>query len=391
MLEDPFPLLKHLRADQPVALIPGRDAYLVTRREDVEYVVMNPELFSSQGRSPTQTYPNQRYETLPDLASTDPPDHTAMRAAHVKMFSPKRLAAMKPGIEAEANRLIDQIEGAGEIDLITKFAKPLPLWVMTQLLGLPGTMQSQLGEWADNWFTLFDANLHNPEGFNAEEELVASYVEFMNFCGDLVQERMANLGDDSLSVLLQSTKPDGTPFTIDQYANFARLLIVGSQTTETMLAHAVIDVLRLDEVPDLSDSRTARAYLDESMRLDGPTTYGPRICTTDVEVGGVAMSAGTRILLSWQSANRDAEFHHEPEQFDPERENLARHMSFGHGIHRCIGASLAYAEGEIALRVLFERLPHLRLSERNDFQHVTELTGIRKLRHLWVSDGSQDR
>jgi cytochrome P450 len=125
------------------------------------------------------------------------------------------------------------------------------------------------------------------------------------------------------------------------------------------------------------------------MRMDGPTTYGPRICTTDVELGGVPLPAGTRLLLSWQSANRDGEFFEDPDRFDPAREGLSRHMAFGNGIHRCIGASLAHVEGEVALRALFGRLPSLRLSSRNDFSHVTELTGIRKLRYLYVASGAE--
>jgi cytochrome P450 len=387
MLECPFPFFKEMRASAPVVKLPGREAFLVTRREDIEYVTLHPELFSSTGRSPAKTYPGQRYKTLADMTSTDPPEHTAMRSVHLRMLSTKKLAAMKPEIEREANRLIEAFEEADEIELISEYAAPLPSWVMTALLGIPREMQSQLDEWADKYFTFFDANLHSPGKFaDIEDELVGSYVDFMNFCGELVEERLANPGEDPLTSLVTSTKRDGSSFTVDELANFVRLLIVGAQTTVTMIAHAVQDLLSLDSVPDLSDDRIVRRLLEESMRMDGPTTYGPRIVTEDVEIGGVELRAGTRILLSWQSANRDGDFFADPDTFDPQRENLSRHMAFGNGIHRCIGAPLAHLEGEVALRALFGRLPHLMLSGRNTFEHDTGLMGIRKLDALYVDN-----
>lgn len=383
MLEDPFPLFEELRHEAPVWEIPGRNAYLVTRRSDIEYVTLHPEIFSNTGRSPTKSYEGQRFKTLPDMTSMDPPEHKVIRVAHMKMLSAHRLKTLRPMLEREANRLIDQFVDQPRVEFVSAFAKPLPAWVMANLLAVPSDMQDQLDIWADQYFQFFDANLHRKGSFESvEDELVGNFVEFMNFCGDLVVERRANPGDDPLTELVMSKKPDGTEFTIDELANFVRLLIVGAQTSVTMLAHTFIDVIQMEDHGDLSDERWCKKLLDESLRRDGPATYGPRICMEDVELGGVKLPAGTRILLSWQSGNRDETFFEEPTKFDPTRGNLGRHVGFGFGIHRCIGAPLAHAEGIVALQAMYSRFREIRLAPENDYTHRTELTGIRTLKEL---------
>jgi cytochrome P450 len=383
MKEDPFPFFEEARRETPVLEIPERGAYLVTRRADIEYVTLHPELFSSTGRSPMKNYPGQRYKTLPDMTSMDPPEHKVIRAAHMRMLSAHRLRDMKPAMEAEANRLIDRFADEPRVELITAFAKPLPAWVMATLLGVGREMQDQLDVWADEYFQFFDANLHRHGEFESvENQLVGSFIDFMNFCGDLAVERRANPGDDALSELVNTPKPDGSLFTLDELANFIRLLIVGAQTSVTMIAHAVIDAVRMENRGDFADDRHLQRLLDESLRRDGPATFGPRICTKKVELGDVTLPAGTRVLLSWQSGNRDETFFEDPAEFNVERSNLGRHVGFGFGIHRCIGAPLAHAEGVVALRALFSRFRMIRLSQENDYAHRTELTGIRTLKKL---------
>lgn len=382
MLEDPFPFFESLRTESPVFAVPSRDVYLVTRREDIEYVVRHPELFSSKGRASLESYPGQRYRTMPDLTGTDPPEHRAIRAAHLHLLSAKRLREMRQGLEAEAHRLIDQFVGQAEVEFISAFAKPFPAWVMGSLLCVPREMHQQLDTWAGQYFDLFDKNLHHPNPEGADPDLVASFVDFMNFCGDLVVDRREDPNGDALSEFVNSPKEDGSLFTVDEMANYVRLLVVGAQTSTYLIAQSLIEVVNMDDPGELSNHRYLQKVLDESLRKDGPATYGPRVCTEDIEIAGVKLAAGTRVFLAWQSGSRDERTFERPTQFDPNRPNLAKHLGFGLGIHRCIGAPLAHVEGEVALEAMFSRFRDIRLSPKNDYTHDTTLTSMRALKEL---------
>lgn len=382
MLEDPFSFYEAQRAEAPLLSVPSRNAYVVTRREDIEFVALHPDLFSNKGRASLVSYPGQRYKTMPDLTSTDAPEHKAIRDAHLSLLSPKRLREMRPELEQEANRLIDQFADRQEIEFIHAFAKPFPAWVMGNLLCVPGEMHAQLDAWAISYFELFDKNLHHAAEGGPPPALIESFVEFMNFCGDLAVDRREHPTGDALSEFVNAQKADGSLFSIDEMANYIRLLVVGAQTSTYLIAQSVIEVLCMDDRGDLEDRTHLLKILDETLRKDGPATYGPRICTRDVEVAGKPLPAGTRVLLAWQSGNRDEQIFECPAQFRPDRSKLAKHLGFGLGNHRCIGASLAQLEGEVALRTMFHRFRAIRLSRKNDYSHDTTLTSMRVLKAL---------
>lgn len=384
MLENPFPFFETRRAECPVFHVPSRDVYVVTRRADIEYVVLHPELFSSKGRAPLDSYPGQRYRTMPDLTSTDPPEHKAIRTAHLHLLSAKRIREMRPGMEQEANRLIDKFVDAGEVEFIGAFAKPFPAWVMGSLLCVPRDMHQQLDIWAGQYFDLFDKNLHHAAEGGPDQHLVDSFVDFMNYCGDLVVDRRTHPQNDPLTEFVNATKEDGSQFTVDEMANYVRLLVVGAQTSTYLIAQSVIELAQVRDRGELDNKRYLQRVLDETLRKDGPATYGPRVCQEDVELGGVKLTAGTRVFLAWQSGSRDENTFESSEEFCPERPNLAKHLGFGLGIHRCIGAPLAHAEGEVALQAMFTRFSGIRLSSRNDYRHDTTLTSMRALRALYL-------
>jgi len=380
MLEDPFPFFEDKRAHCPVFSVPSRNVHIVTRREDIEFVALNPETFSNKGRASLETFPGQRYKTMPDLTSMDGAQHRAVREAHMAFVSPKRLREMRPTFEAEASRLIDTFVDEREIDFLPAFAKPFPAWVMgSALLGLPREMHPQLDIWAANYFELFDKNLHHGGTNGPDPRLIDSFVEFTNFCGDLAVSHRENPQDTPLSEFVNFVKSDGTLYNMDEMASFIRLLVVGAQTSTNLMAQALVDAIRAGSSVNFSDRREAQKLLDESLRLDGPATYGPRLCTKDVEVGGVHLPAGSRIMLAWQSGNRDEETFENPKELWPNRPKLAKQLGYGLGAHRCIGAPLAQLEGEVALQAMFSRFKSIRLSPKNDFRHDTSLTSMRNL------------
>ncbi len=380
MLEDPFPFFEDKRAQCPVFSVPSRNVHIVTRREDIEFVALHPEIFSNKGRASLETFPGQRYKTMPDLASMDGEEHREVRKAHMAFVSPKRLREMRPAMEAEAHRLIDLFIDQKEIDFIPSFAKPFPAWVMgSALLDLPREMHAQLDIWAVNYFDLFDKNLHRGGTNGPDRRLIDSYVEFTNYCGDLTVSHRENPRDTPLSEFVNTAKSDGELYSIDEMTCFVRLLVVGAQTSTNLMAQALVDAIRLGPQLDITDRRETQKLLDESLRLDGPATYGPRVCTQDVELGGVHLPAGSRIMLAWQSGNRDEATFENPDQLCPNREKLAKQLGYGLGAHRCIGAPLAQLEGEVALQALFGRFKTIRLSDKNDFRHDTSLTSMRNL------------
>jgi cytochrome P450 len=356
--------------------------HVVTRHRDIEYVLRNPQLFSSQGRTPIVTYPGQRYQTTSDLVGTDAPEHRAIRTVHQALLSAKRLREIRPAMEAEANRMVDQFAGRGEVEYISAFAKPFPAWVMGYILCLPLEMHQQVDRWAVEYFELFDKNLHHPGEGGPPPELIKSYVDFMNYCGDLVTDRRENPRDDALSEFVNARRDDGSQFSIDEMANYVRLLVTGGQTTTSLVAQSLVEVLNMKDRGDLADPRHLEKIVDETLRKDGPATFCPRVCTEDVEIGGVALPAGTRVFMAWHSGSRDEEMFECPAEFRPNRPNLARHLGFGQGIHRCIGAPLAKIEAEVGLKTMFSRLRNLRFSRKNDFRHDTSLTAMRVLREL---------
>lgn len=165
-------------------------------------------------------------------------------------------------------------------------------------------------------------------------------------------------------------------------ASYIRLLVVGAQTSANLMAQAVLDAVRLGDRVDVREREDAARVVEESLRYDGPATFAPRTCTRDVELSGVKLKAGTRVLLSWQSGNRDADTFEDPDTFRPDRPKLSKQIGFGLGAHRCIGAPLAQVEGEIALQAMFTRFRKIALSPKNDFTHDTTLTAMRNLNEL---------
>jgi cytochrome P450 len=384
MLEDPFPFYEEARRTTPVCPIRNGEVHLVTRREDIEFLLLNPDLFSVQGRVPIRSFPGQRYPTLPDLTMIDPPAHKALRGAYLTLLSPRRVEAMRPEVAKKAHALIDVFQDEPEIELISALADPLPTWFMGHLLGVDESMHEQLRDWANAYFELLDsARYATVEWEQKASQLKETYVDFMNFCGDLVTEWRADPPDGPIGEFALSRDADGELYPVDVLASQVRLLISGSQTTIHAIAQAVVDAITLGW-DKLSDDKYIQRLIEESIRHDGPSTYLPRIPLKDVELSGTKIKAGTKLFISVQSGNRDEDYFERPETLDLERENLRRHIGFGMGIHLCIGAPTARMEATEALKALASRFRRIALSPQNDFKHRIDLTGMRMLKRLQV-------
>lgn len=384
MLEDPFTFFEKARTHSPVFAVPSRKMHVVTRHADIEYVLRNPKLFSSADRTPVLSFPGQRYQTMPDLVGTDGAQHKEIRTAHLALLSTKRLREIVPAMEAEAHAMIDAFADKEEVEFIEAFAKPYPAWVMGHILCLPREVHMQVDQWAVDFFEVFDQLLHHPDANTLPPHLIKSYVDFMNYCGDLAVELRERPRGDALSDFVNARKSDGSLFSIDEMATYIRLLVTGAQTSTSLLAQSVVEVLRMRGRGDMANDRYLDQLIDETLRKDGPATYCPRTARQDVEIGGVALPAGSKVFLAWHSGCRDPDMFENPDEFSPERAKLQRHLGLGQGVHRCIGGPLAQLEGRITLKALFSRFGSIRLSPKNDFSHDTSLTAIRVLNTLYL-------
>jgi len=376
--ECPFPFYDALRSEAPVYQLPGRHEYLVSRWEDVTHVAEHPGTFSSallDGKSSnrvTARMIDEKFGYSPTgMALCDPPEHKMKRSAGLRLLNADRLKDYEPSIARFSNELIDGFIDKGEVEFVGEYAYWLPIRVIVHILGLPaGDLQKikRLGDRAGQGAR-----------FMTEEELAEETAladELRDYLRRHLLARAETPAGDGLSELIRlQVERDGelnVPYLMSEAST---LLFAGNTTTTHMLASAMQLLLQSPE--QLERARAERGLIrhviDETLRLESPVQWTQRTSTEDTTVGGVPIPAGSTLLCVWASGNRDERRFQDPERFDVDRPQVAKHqLGFGRGIHRCLGAPLARLEGEIAFNGLFDRLTDLELKPgANDFAHIT--------------------
>jgi cytochrome P450 len=360
--QDPMGFFARLRESRPVAPVRmpayGR-AWIVTRYADVRTVLTDPRLAKDVHRWPGggQSRPSEATGVYAHMLHADPPDHTRLRRLVQKVFTPRR-AALRPRAEEIAAGLLDEMAAArgGVVDLLDVYARPLPIAVLCELLGIPVADRA----WIALTVAAYD---ERAEHQRVERDLAAYFAE-------LIADKRADPGDDLVSALVaacDSAGADGAAdgLTGDELVSTVFLLVMaGFDTTVNLIASGTLALLthpgekaRLRQDPSLLP-----AAVEELLRFTNPVNHAnDRFTTEDVPVGDVVIPAGEWVLPATSSANRD------PAQFpDPDRLDLGRdtsgHVAFGHGVHHCLGAPLARMEAEIALGALLTRCPEISLA-----------------------------
>jgi cytochrome P450 len=358
--QDPLGFFARLRESRPVApvLMPnyGR-AWVVTRYEDVRAVLTDPRMSKDVHRWPGggRSRPSEATGVYAHMLHADPPDHTRLRRSVQKAFMPRR-AALRPWAEEIAAGLLDEMAERGEvIDLLHAYARPLPIAVLCELLGIPVADR----EWIELSVSAYD---QRTEHDRVERELAAYFTE-------LIAAKRAAPGDDLVSALVApgNAGADGAADGLtanELIATVYLLVMAGFDTTVNLIASGTLALLthpgemaRLQQDPALLP-----AAVEELLRFTSPVNHAnDRFTTEDVAVGGVVIPAGEWVLPAVSSADRD------PAQFaDPDRLDLGRdatgHVAFGHGVHHCLGAPLARMEAEVALGALVARFPAIALA-----------------------------
>ena len=362
---DPYPALARLRADAPVCPVssPRFDSYLVTRFDDARAALTDPRL-SKDLYGPGEHYlrlfgPNSEALNR-NMLNADPPEHTRLRRMVSQAFAPRRIEALRPRVAQIVDDLLDKIVPQGQADLMRDFAIPLPMTVICELLGIPKPDHDQVLDWTQVIRT--SGSSRRPQ----EQERAAvgeAQVRLHHYLADLVLAKRAQPADDMVSALIQACDQDGKLTERELVTTTFLLLFAGHQTTADFLGNAVVALLTHPEQLDLLRATPALlpSAIEELLRFDGPLPVAsPRVATEDVEYQGVCIPRGAIVGVAINAAN------HDPAHFaDPDRLDLRRvrgpHLGFGHGVHYCLGVSLARMEAQIAIGALLRRLPELRL------------------------------
>jgi len=385
---NPYPIYAHLRAHRPVHRLPlpdGRGLWLITRYDDVERALRNPRLVKNPRNAldldQLPLFPDEARPMLEHMLSADPPVHTRLRALVHKAFTPRLVERLRPRVQQIADKLLDSVQHqgeAGKMDLIDDYAFPLPIIVITELLGVPSKDGAKFRAWSNAVVGVEVAG--DCELF--PEPRRAALTNFAAYLRSLFEEKRANPKDDLVSALLLAEEEGDTLSEGELVAMVFLLLIAGHETTVNLIGNGVLALLRHpDQLRKLRDDLTLIGpAVEELLRYDGPVeTSTFRYAAEDITIDGVTIHKGDTVLVVLASANRDAARFADADQLNITRADN-RHLAFGKGIHFCLGAPLARMEGQIAIGTLIRRMPALQSAVPLDQLEWRPGTLIRGLR-----------
>ena len=356
---EPHPTWRRLRDEAPVYRNDRYGFYALSRFADVEAAHRDPATFSSSHGTVLEIMSDQPFEGGM-MIFMDPPEHTMLRALVSRAFTPRRVTALEERIRALCAELLDPHVGSGGFDYVQDFGAALPAMVIATLLGIPAEDQARAHH-------LIDTTFHIEEGVGMINDVsLTARIELHEYLTAQLAARVDEPRDDMLSDLVRAevkTGDGGTRrLTLEESAGFAGLLIsAGTETVARLLGWAAVV---LDEHPDkraelVADPGLVPAAVEELLRYEAPSPVQGRWTTRPVELHGVTIPQDSKVLLITGSAGRDERRYADADRFDVHRTD--QHVSFGHGIHFCLGAALARLEGRIALEETFRRFPTWRV------------------------------
>ena len=373
-----------LRQEAPVYFMPQLGMYVLTRYEDIEYVLRRPRAFTAgpdvQTTEPLITHAEARAlyakEGWPRYTplGENLPKHAHYRALVDPALTASAIRAREGFIRATINELIDSWVEASEIEFIGAFAEPLPMIVISELLGFPRMDLPQLKKWSSAWVLPFSRGL----SLEQEMQAVREHIELQHYIFSAMQDKRRQPRDDIISRLVRIEVEDvdegrRRPLTDTEIIGITdHLLIGGNETTTFALSNAL---MLLFQHPDVyrqlkTDSAKIKPFVEEALRIESPTQGLYRFVTEDSEIGGVKVPKGATLAIRYGAGNRDPERYPRPARPDLERRNPGRHLAFGIGEHVCPGATLSRLEQTWAWEILLQRLRNIRPAPgKNDYRH----------------------
>lgn len=298
--------------------------------------------------------PDLRDALLKSLTTSDPPDHTRLRRLVSSAFTIRQVEAMRPWIGRLIDDLIDRFEPSGRVELMAEFAAPLPILVISELLGIPEADRPQVRDWSRALIS----------GLGTPDFPVPIAAQFVDYLRDLIASRRAQPDETLISRLIRARDENDALSANELTATIFLMIVAGHDTTLSLIGNGVYLLMTEPERAAQLRAEPGQlpAAIEEFLRLESPVpTANFRVALESFEIGGTRIAAGDMVLISLQSANRDLSKFPDPAGLDPARAQ-GRHLAFGHGIHFCLGAPLARIEAEQAIGALLNRFPKLRLA-----------------------------
>jgi cytochrome P450 len=369
----PFAALAALRAHAPVHPMAEPGWFSVTTMELAREVLTDTTRFSNQVSRRTPPPPevadevaairSRGFPYVPTLLLNDPPAHTRYRRMVQRTFTPRALTWMEPLVADVAEQLAATLPDETTLDIVEAFTRPLPVWAISRVLGLPDDRREDVHRWTDAATATIGAQLTPQRWPQVERDL----LDFQHSIADELERRRDRPTDDLLSALMQASgdsEPGQEPVGIADLVSLTReLMVAGNESTLRLLADIV---WQLDRRPDewqrvREDPSRADRIVEEALRMASPSAAVFRRVTDDTELGGVPLPAGSTLVVSLLSANRDEAVFPNGDRFDPHRSPAQRHIAFGQGIHACIGNILARMEARHAIIALARHVERIDL------------------------------
>ncbi|HET9912568.1 MAG TPA: cytochrome P450 [Anaerolineales bacterium] len=384
---NPYSFYAQLRTQDPVHWDEELGFWVLTRYADIASVYQDPRFSRAQGL-------RSGYERLPESEQTiaepvyrcfaktmfysDPPYHTRLRGLVSNAFTPTTVERMRLYVQQTVDTLLDAVQAEGKMDAIRDFANPLPILVISQLLGLPAEERAQFKRWSDDLFAILGSVPHSPELMEGAARSLHALTDYIT---KLSEARRKQPQEDVLSALVEATE-NGEQLTQDELvANMIILLSAGHETTINLIGNGLLALLQNpDQLQKLrAQPELVASAVEEMMRYDNPVQIAYRSAAEDVEIGGRVIRKGQLVNSVLAAGNRDPERFSEPDHFKITRDE-GRHLGFGLGIHFCLGAPLVRLEAQTAFTTILQRFPQISLASDNlEWQEHPIFRGVKSL------------
>lgn len=384
-IANPYPLYQQLRAKDPVLWDEGMGGWVLTGYAEVVAALRDPRFSATGFMENTSWIPEELLATLGtpvrslprQMLFLDPPDHTRLRDLVAKAFTPRMVDALRPRIQQLADELLDAVQVNRQMDVMRDFAFPLPAIVIAEMLGVPPGDRDQFINWTGQFGALLGGNLTLEKVFQA----LGGIAEFMEYFRQIIRQRRTASRDDLMQAMINAEEQGDVLSEEELLGNCVLLLAAGHGTTTHLIGNGTLALLRNpDQLRQLKDEPwLISTAVGELLRFDSPVQLTSRRAKEDLEIGSKRISIGQEVLMCLGAANRDPTQFAEPDQLNLSRQEN-RYLSFGYGIHFCLGAPLARVEAEIAFSTLLRRLEAMRLeTETLEWIPSQVFRGLREL------------
>ena len=352
---DPYPLLRELRETAPVHKLGFADYWVLTRYEDCRKALRDPRMGNAEPSDEVPTLTAERVRT-PNEERTflflNPPDHTRLRSLVSRAFTPRRVEGLRSVVEEMTAELLDSLADAGGGDLIEELAFPLPANVISEMVGVPRSDR----DWLRPLVSDLAGTLEPNQSQESRERAEVSGVKVAAYFDELIDQRRAESRDDLLSALIAASDGEDRLTQREIGLTLSLIYAAGFETTTNLIGNMVHTLIRHpDELARLrADRSLVPGAVDEVLRYQPPVQVDARYTFEEVEIGGHSIAPGSMVLMLLGAANRDPDVIDDPDRFDIARQETPL-LSFGSGIHYCLGASLARLEGQVVLASLLDR------------------------------------